>query len=458
MWFMGNPQGALVAAAEGGGAAPPAPPVTDYYIGPSGNDTAAGTSEGAAWASFAPLITVMQAAADDTLVSCRVLEGTYADKGPGTIGTSINNGCALTVYIDADTIFTGPTGVDRSWINVTGNLWTMEIKPSIDPGQNVQTWTIQTYDTGTGNGIGMDSAGGATLTVRNVLVQGCVDGWSCHGTNPQSYVYDSVFKSCSKSAASHVHTAGTMQAARCEFWGNSGGSSLGIYFETTAASANTDLDTCKFIPTGTVSTECNCDFRGATLTNCQLGTTTLPLNLVGSAETNLINDSYMNAFWDMNRAVTLTRCYGLASPRMRNSANTSTLSHCAFTGPATGKTSGAPFRNFDPGSSAQWLAIDTVLRGYTTAVGQGYGVADAAYWLAADCAVTNCCLFGNTTNVDADIVTADPTSITNTVTSDPQMGSYAGSYVQVDYAVSAAGPCAGAGTGGSNIGFTSTDI
>lgn len=430
-------------------------PAVDYYIATDGNDGNDGSS-GSPWLTFAPLITATDAAPNDAVITAYVRTGTYNDVNLSPIGTSVNAGVNLTITIADGTVFDGPTGVDRSWLNMTGGAWFLNILG--ESGGPSPTWTVQGYDTGTGNGIGMDSAGGATLLVRNCLSQGNVDGWSCHGVNPQSYVYDSVFKSNSKSAASHVHSAGRMYASNCEFWGNPGGSALGIYFETTAASANTDLDNCKFIPTGTVSTERNCDFRGATLNNCQIGTTTFPVNLAGSAEITLFNDCYIHAFWDMNRAATMTQCYGRASIRMRNSALLTTLDHCVFVDGASGQTDGLIFRNFDPGSSARILVLSTVVRGYGTAIGSGYGAADAAYWLAADCNVTNCCLFGNTTNVDADIVTADPTSITNTVTTDPQMPGPFNTVTQLDYVVGAAGPCIGAGIGGTNIGFAATDI
>lgn len=431
-------------------------PVADFYISTTGNDGNDGSSA-SPWLTFDPLIAFMNTVAPAQAVTAYVRSGTYEDTNLIFDSSITAAGCSLTITIADGTIFSGPTGVDRSWVNIGGSVnWTLEVLG--ESGGLVPTWTIEGYDTGTGNGLGMDSAGGATLIARNVLSQGNVDGVSLHNSNSNCEVYNSVFKSCSKSAGSHVSSGGSFYAENCEFWGNPGGSTLGIYFETTNNSSNTELVNCKFIPTGSVGTERNCDFRGATLRGCQIGTETLPINLVGSAQTTIIEDSYMNAFWDMNRPVSLLRCFGLASLRMRNSATPSVVSHCAFTGPATGQVSGFPYRNFDPGSSAQVTFINTVLRGYTTAHGQAYTAPDAAYWLAANCESTNCCLFGNTTNVDADIVSADPGSITNTVTADPLMGSFAGSMVQANYAVSASGPCAGTGTAGSNIGFTTADI
>lgn len=458
MEFLSNPQGSVVVAAASGGA--PQPPLTDYYIGPSGNDTNSGTSEGDAWATFAPLKTAAQAAADDAEITCRVLAGTYDDKGVGSIGANINNGVYLTVYIDEGAVFDGPAGVDRSFIDVTqgaGADWTIELRPSIDPGPNVQTWTSQGYDTGTGNGVGMNvTANTAHLIVRNVLSQGNIDGWSCHGANPHCHVYDSVFKSCSKSAASHVHTAGTMLATRCEFWGNPGGSTLGIYFETTTASTNTLLEDCKFIPTGTVTTEINCDFRGATLRNCQIGTLTVKCTLVGSAQTNIIEDSYINAAWDQNRAVNLLRCYGKAQIRMRNTAIPSVVDHCVWVDSPTGAAiDGFLWANFDPTSMGQLTIQNSVIRGFSaTAIGNGFTATYGGYWTAASCALNNNDLFGNGTNIDADITTG----IAANITTDPQMPGAFNTVVQADYVVGAAGPCVGAGTAGSNIGFTAADI
>jgi hypothetical protein len=436
-------------------------PAVDFFISPTGNNANSGTSSGDAWADFTPVKTAAQAAGDGATISVRVLNGTYANKGPGSIGANINNSVTLNIYMDSGVLFTGPTGVDASWIDVTqgaGASWTINLQPYIDPGPNIQTWTIQGYDTGTGNGIGMNvTSNTAILNVYNLLSQGNVDGWSCHGVNPQANIYDSVFKSCSKSAASHVHTAGTMKATRCEFWGNPGGSTLGIYFETVnAASLNTVLTNCKFIPTGTVTTEINCDFLSATLQDCQIGTTTVKCTLVGSTGTNNITDSYINAAWDQNRAVNMLRCYGKAQIRMRNTAVPTVVDHCVFVDSPTGAAvDGFLWANFDPGSMGQLTLSNTVFRGFSaTAIGNGFTATYGGYWTTSSCALTNNDLFGNGTNIDADITTG----VSGNITTDPQMPGPFNTVVQADYVVGAAGPCIGAGTAGSNIGFAATDI
>jgi hypothetical protein len=419
----------------------------DRYISTTGNDGNDGLTLGTAWLTYAPLKTLMQAANDNTSISCRVVAGAYADAGPGDIGVNINAGCHLSVYVDAGTVYTGPTGVDRSWINVTGNAWTMEV---VGLGG---TFTIQTYDTGTGNGLGMDSAGGATLIARDVLVQGCIDGVSLHGTNSNAQIYNCVFKSNSKSAAAHVNTGGSFYASGCEFWGNPGGATLGIYFETTANSVNTLLEDCWFVPVGTVSTERNCDFRGATLRRCRVGTTTIAATLVGSADVNLMEDTYLNASWDMNRPVAMTRCYGRAQVRQRNNAVGSTFDNCAFVDSPTGAAvDGFIWANFDPTSAANIQITNSIINGFLVAIGSGYNATYAGYWAASGSAVTNCCLFNNGTNVDADIEAADPGSIVSPLTSNPQIGA-ANDYEQASYGYAAGSPCIGAGTGGSNIGF-----
>lgn len=452
-------------AMSGGGAAPP--PVTDRYISPTGNDTNSGTSEGDAWASFVPLVTAADALPNAGTLSCRVLAGTYVDKGIGNIGTSVNVGCYVTVYFDPGCIFTGPTGVDRSFVNVTGAAaWTLELiargwdTKSLDNIEAGQTTTIQTYDTGTGNGLGMDSSGGAKLIARGFLSTGNVDGWSCHNSNSNADLYKCVMKSCSKSAASHVSTGGILRHFDCRFKGNPGGSTLGVVMETTANSANSTYTRCEFVPTGTVSTERNIDPRGATFNDCRIGTDAIAATLVGSAQIGNFNDCYLNATWDQNRAVNMTRCYGRATIRQRNTADVTVLDHCCFVAAFTGATAGQNsliYRNFDPGSAGNLQIRSSIISGYTTGIGQAYTATDAGYWAASGSDAENCCFYNNTTNVDADILAAAPGSIISPLNTNPLLVLGTG-YDQAAYCIAPGSPCFGAGVGGSNIGFAAGDI
>lgn len=426
-------------------------PVADFYIATDGNDGNPG-SAGSPWLTFAPMITAAQALPDSGEMSVHVRTGTYNNLTIN-IGTNVNTGCSIYVSVAEGTVFDGPAGVDASFINVAGSTaYTFEIE-ALGTGA-----TVQGYDTGTGNAFGMDSSGGATLIARNFLVQDCVDGWSLHGTNSNSQIYDMLIRNCSKSCVANVNTGGTYSATDCRFEAKAGGAVLGMISETTNNSTNATYTRCEFIPAGTALTERNIDGWNARFVDCTLGTTTACVNFVGSSGTMRIEDSYINAFWDQNRPVNMLRCFGKATMRMRNSAVTSTIDHCVFVDCATGQTDAFLFRNFDPTSMANAQLLNSVFRGYVTAIGSGYGAADATYWANSGSVLTSCCTFGNTTNVDADIIAADPGSITGQVTTDPQMPGTFNTTVQADYVVGPTGPCIGTGTGGSNIGFAASDI
>jgi hypothetical protein len=139
-----------------------------------------------------------------------------------------------------------------------------------------------------------------------------------------------------------------------------------------------------------------------------------------------------------------------------NVNNHITAQNCVFIGGASGTGVGATnsvlFRNADL-NQGTWEFQNCVFKGYTTCLGSSYGVADAAYFVAQENFATYINYFGNTTNVDADLLTAAGTSVTTgVITTDPQIGP-ANSYDQADYAIGPLSPCIGAGFGGGDIGF-----
>lgn len=207
---------------------------------------------------------------------------------------------------------------------------------------------------------------------------------------------------------------------------------------------------------------------GDTYTQCILGTPTLPLDLrvkpTGGAQ---LTDCYINGFGNQNLACIFTRCYGRLTLRQNSSiAGETKVLSCVFLDGATGQTDGLLFRNFDPGSAAKFTATNSVIAGYTTALGNGFGVSDSNYFIAAGSTITFCDFFSNGTNVDADLVTANTndggTKIANNLTLDPVLagGSLAAvlaTTAQANYCVTAAG-LNGTGSGGANIGFRAGDI
>lgn len=120
--------------------------------------------------------------------------------------------------------------------------------------------------------------------------------------------------------------------------------------------------------------------------------------------------------------------------------------------PAPGITDGVLFADCDPGSQAQILITNSIPTGYTVAIASSYTPTYAGYFSASESRASYNCLFGNSTNIDADLVALGSPYIENNITSDPLLGS-ADSCDANDYKVSAGSPMLGAGEVGADIGL-----
>lgn len=421
-----------------------------YVNSATGNDGNSGTSAAAAWASMAPLRTAIDALPDNGALTAYV-SGTFLDDHL-RLGAGVNTGVYARITIAAGTIFNATPGVDQSFTDSTGGPWTMEL---IGQGSGETRPKIRVGDTGTGNGFGVTSNGGAKLIYRNMIVENCIDGASLHGSLAYGEVYDCTFRNNSKSAFAHVHTGGSFKAYRCSFEGKAA-AVIGVGSETTATSANSLYQDCSFIPATSGDA---CIFLQATVRRCKVGTLTARVGTTGSnqpwGDANgpaIVQDSFVHACWDQNSPVTMTGCYGRATMRMRNSAVASSLTGCVFVDGADGLADSLLWRNFDPGSAAQITVRNSVLSGFAVGLGSGYGAADATYFSASGSRADYLCLFGNTTDIDADLVALGTPFVANNITSNPLLGP-CNTTVKNDWAIGPTSPCIGAGLAGADIGF-----
>lgn len=412
----------------------------DYYVDQAnGDDANSGTRE-APWATLTKLRTTLAALAGERK-SAHVAAGAYVDQHLSTVNAGDGGVFEITFAPGCSIVWS--LGTDASAIQISGGDNTLRVY-----GNGL---TISGFNAGTGNGLGCFDA---TLIAYECHVSDCVDGWSAHGAGV-SKVYDCTFADCSKSAFAHVGTSVT-EAYRCSFT-SAADATLGL---GRADGGGHTFDQCVFVAADSALGR-KFDFvASSTLTRCQIGTASLRVDLTAAAAVTM-TDCFVNLYADGNAQAAMVRCYGKLSTRMRDGGNIA-ADHCVFVGGASGQTASALFRNFDPGSQGDWNVTDCVLTGYTgTAVGNGFGPTDAGYFEAAGNAATYVNYFGNTANIDADLLATSADLSTGVLTLDPELADAtaiaAGSVDQADYCVTNAA-LIGTGSSGGNIGFTAADI
>lgn len=400
----------------------------DYYIDPAGSDENDGRSASTAWASLESNLT------NDTLVAGKTLKvlvkaGTYTDQAIAIINGD-KAGAVLDVTFEPGCTVEWTLGTDKSCVDVQGSVnTTVRIF-----GNGL---SITGFDTGTGNGLGVRTGG--ILYAYDVNVTDCVDGVSAHGSG-HIYVYDCSFSGCSKSAFAHIETS-TVYHYRCTFLA-ADGATLGI--GSVVSTGYAYFEGCVLEPFATAGTV---DLSGADLLSCQIGTLTKSVTLNCGA-IGTITDSFVNAYIDGDKDITLTGCYGKFSTRVRNNGAI-TVQNCVFSGPATGQ-SNTVFSNFNPGSASKLVVKDTIFEGAWTFM--SVDATNAGYLVAAGSEFFNNILYPSL-SYDADLISADAggTVIVGTITSDPLIGA-ANTLLAADYGYGAGSPAIGAGTTG-NIGF-----
>jgi hypothetical protein len=410
----------------------------DFYIATTGNDGTGDGSSGNPWATLAPIESYMNSdSRSGQTIRVSIAAGAYSETGYNTLRFYTTPAKLYLDFASGCTITKGAGGPE-SCLQALGNIELYVISR----GTGSNRLTVSGFTTTSGNAYGFHNT--AKMYLWNCIGTGCVDGFTGHNTGYGKAINCS-FSANTKGQVVHDTSAVVCDVIRSTITANASAST-----SITGNTGNTSFYDCEV--TGLASAVVQRQFGGLRVVRCKLGLTD-PVTLISGAE-----DSYINAAGDYTNipGVSFVRCYGKFSQRVRGltSAARTTFDRCALTGPASG-TDGAAFANFYSGSTWDGNPItikNTIVRGYTTAFGGGFGAEQITAW-NANSDVTNCCLFGNTTNINASLNAA-----VNSIAGDPEMGSYTGSTDQSLYAVAADSSCVGAGVGGSNIGFTLEDI
>lgn len=427
---------------------PPLPAGYDLYLAPWGSDTGTG-SRSSPWRSSTKLTAALGALTSGQSRTAYLAAGTYGSLyvSPPAADTTSSAVVTLAPGCVIDTRGTLNDGIGAAGaMTITFHLNGALLYGSGTNGGNSP------------NGIGAHQSAVVTVygspdgsPVRASVV-GFADGTSAHSTS-RTDVFRTVFAECDKACFANINTT-VANYTDCVFAGRAAASNgLGSHQSTGAVT----YTRCVFAPASAGQTA---EFgRGAyTLTNCEVGSTGVRVAIssgnASATEDGTLTDCYLNATLDARTKTAFTRCYGRISMRVRGATTVSDLvmRNCVWVGRPTGAATDFIYANFDP-NDGTWDGIgydirDTIVTGYTTAVGSGFSANQITKFNAGS-SLTYCCLSGNTTNYAASVT---GTATTGNITSDPLIGS-AASTVQSDYGYGAGSPCIGAGFGGGNIGF-----
>jgi hypothetical protein len=414
----------------------------DYWVdATNGDDSNAGTSEGAAWASLSKIGEIVLGANANVVV--RVKRGTY-DKTTDSVkrddassGGGVGLNATLTIVYESGCVMDGTaanaiTPTDGHEFSGS-NVWTAVIF-----GNNLQ---VNNYSEGTAaspNGVG--NRGNHILHCWDVHTVNCDDGFSSHAA-AQMYLYRCTAQDSEKSPFLHVDTC-TVVAYYCEFTTRTGNIIVGRGSGTPSI---TMLDT-KVIPGGTGTQVVN-----TTSERCHLGTTSARLSIVGGVAT----DCYVNNYTDGNNNVNLQRCYGRVSVRIRN-GGAHVINRCIISGPATGQSS-VVLSNSNFGAAQSLTFTNNIVETATAAAFMSVDAANAGFMVTAAQLFSNNILSGSAA-FDADLIAADTggTVIVDNVTADALIGA-ANTTNPADYGYASGSPAIGAGIGGINCGFSVAD-
>ncbi len=412
----------------------------DHYIddelGDDGND---GLTPATPWQSLNKINTITLSAGETTKVLIKA--GSY-DKATDYI--DVNNGAAgatLDITFEPGCVMDGTAvtaGTPQKGINSYGTAaaWTTVVQ-----GNGL---IVRNYDSTPGSTEGIGTRNNNMTLLYDVHVAGCFQGISSHDS--------SVIKMYGGRLTNQVQQAvAPVGFSRMELYDVAVDQS-GVTQPLADLGADTTslFEDCIFIPHSTGVNKL--EVGGATFRRCRIGTGSARVTVASDAANGSLEDCYVNAYIDGSYTVDMLRCYGLLTTRLRNGGSIAAR-HCVFVGGASGSNDSALFRNFDPGSQGTWEFIDCVLTGYTIALGEGFGATDAGYFAVAGNFAKFINYFGNTTDVDPDLLSAAGTAVTEgVITTDPEIGS-ADSYNQADYAIGPMSPCIGAGSDGGDIGF-----
>jgi hypothetical protein len=428
----------------------------DFYVDvSSGSDSNPGSAS-QPFATIGRLRTALVAVSAGQVASALVKTGTYPySAGANSFGSiALTAGTTCRVYFETGCIFQGPndTATDASWIDATGaGSYTLAFY-GLGAKKGASASRVTGFDAGTGNGIGANMTGGARFDVDNFQIDDCVDGWSVHGTNTNMRVSNLVISGCSKGAVTHVHTGGLAEAFDCDFTG-AGGASLGIGKPGGDSGAPQSVYTrCRVVPfsAGQTVNLSRCDF-----VDSELGSFTLRITATAAAQVNLTG-CFCNWSGDQNILADFDTCWGFITTRHRNGGDI-VMDHCHWGGPAQAVNSWL-YRDFNPGAGSPNKITNTIFRGFSglACVGASFSATDASQYVGAPADYDYVWFFGNTLNVDADIVAdagyAAAFTNLNQTNTDPITGNRA-STAKASWALQPGSPCIGVGSGGSDIGF-----
>lgn len=413
----------------------------DYWVDAvNGDDGNAGTSEGAAWASLDNIAAGILTASETTVV--RVKAGTYDKVTDFVVVSAAPLNSNLIIVFEPECIIDGTlaaaAGPNNAFeFNGLNNYATTVYGNGL---------LVRNFQDGSNTLNGFGNRNNHILNIYNVIVDNLGDGLSGHG-NATINAYDSTFRNCTKAAFAHVETC-TTNHYRCSFEGRA---SAVIGIGTNLSSNRAYFENCEFVPAtaAQILDRTRCDF-----VRCEIGTLTVRV-----AGTNANDSTYTNCYTnfsiDTNQTMTLTRCFGKASFRLRSGGGL-TMRNCAFSAPASGSTS--VFSDFGGSGIPTTLVVeDNIFETATAAAFMAIDATNAGLIVSGSRSFNNNCLSGSAA-YDADLVTADSSNVVRagSITADAQIGA-ANTLVMADYAYASGSPCIGAGKGGGDIGFDASE-
>lgn len=419
----------------------------DYYIdATSGSDANGGTSSGDAWKSLSKIGDIPLSGGQTKRVL--IASGTYATandyviRDDSTTGGTVGASARLDIAFEPGCVMDGTlaSATSKNGFEFSGaNSWAVYVYAN---GMTVQNYVDATA--ASPNGFGNRS--GSTAYVYDMNIDNCEDGFSAHGT-ASLYTYDCSAQNCVKGSYLHVDTA-YVEHHRCEFEVTSGG--------TTGYGGGTPtikLVDCVLTPSASGAIV---QVDGTTLDNCVIGGLASRIQISALSATATINDSFLNAYVDGNSLVNLSRCFGLATIRVRTGGS-QTVEHCVFSGPASGKTA-IILSDFNSGGGQTLVFNDNIVETSTAAAFMTIDATNAGYLVSAAAQFFNNVLSGSAA-FDADLVSADVggTVIVDNITADALIGS-ANTTDPDDYGYGSGSPAIGAATDGGNSGFAVGDV
>lgn len=427
----------------------------DYYVAPSkaNADDSNDGSRSTPFATHAAVRTLIDGlgASDDVSI---YIEGKVYTGEHLSWTTTAASGAVANIYLGAGYVLDG-TGLTTGGINIAGGSgWTVNVFALGGIGNR---GIIRNFLQSSANAIGLTGAN--NLTVWWLESTNNEDGVTNHTTG--GVLTTHYCKIHKNTRAQVVHAGGTSVHNNDEIEGL--GAEPGNLI-TTSAGSTTTFNNVTVIPAGTFGSSsplgANVSLGGTVVINGgtwgDIGVKSLWL--AGTDVT--FNDAVVDAAFDGNVTVTFDNCSGYLSYRAR-SGGAQTFTHCDFRGSATNRATAT----FGAGTGllidvatlgvSKLDMTDCIITGYSgTAIGAGMDATEAAALVAVSgFQIRNNAFFGNGTNIDADIVSADGgANIADNITDDPLLSLTPGDDI-TSWGYRLGSPCIGAGTAGGNIGF-----